>query len=839
MSTATGTYFDGEVAKPRLVTLEFSAGLLRIRGDALELDVELAAVRASDRLGELPRFLYLPRGGIVETADNAAIDAALAARGRGRGARLIHALESRQRIAVAACLLLVLAIAGLAWKGPPVLARVVAHRVPDEIDRKIGTAALATIGPYFARSTLTEPERERVRRQLARLRAGAPGPAPRLEFRSMLGGLPNAFALPGGIIVVTDELVRLPATDDEIAAVLAHEIGHLELRHGLQSILRQSFALLIVAAVTGDLTTLTTFAGALPLSILTAGYSRDLEREADRHALALLQARGIKRRAFVAVLEKLEAARQTIRRTSTYLNTHPETEERVGMFGGRTATDRMPLVADPVQRLPTVAVAADLGAAGSPKDRAPTDANGLIARGRGLLERADFAAAEADARRALEMIPAMTGALVLRAEALALEGKDYGAAAAAAQSALEGDPKDAAAAATLGYATLMAGDPRAAAPHLDRAIALAPEDVRGWAYRGYLRARENDLLGALADYDEALSLDRRIEWVRFARGVLRNGRKDFTGALADFSAITTAERRTAEYHLHRGRATLGLRRAQAAIEAFDAGLDEDPAPEVEWELRMLRGTAGLALHRYEDAIEDFNEALELKPDHGPAYMQRGIARRRAERVEEAVADFAKAIETGVAEDSVRKERAMARWALGRYDEAMADFDAALAKGADADVLRDRALLRFALSQWKEAEADLSAMLRLPARSPTEQNYPEMFRLLARRCAGVDERRRTFVATLGTWPAGWSRSVAWFLLGDFPETRLLAEAERGGVPNRSERLCEAYFYIGIGRLIANDRAGAETYFRKCVGTGVTNYYEYKIAQTLLARGWSTG
>jgi TonB family protein len=336
---ATGTYFDGQRAKPRSVTFDFAAGdTLRVEGDEVALQVPMASVRVSDRLGDIPRFIYLPDAALIETSENAEIDTALQRHNRARGARLIHLLETHRAVAAIACALLAVLITIGGYFGPPALARLVARRVPHELDARLGQASLATIAPYFSKSTLTPAERARVSSQLRRLRADTPTPdLPRLEFRSMNGGLPNAFALPGNVIVMTDELVRLPATNDELAAVLAHELAHLDHRHGLQGLLRNSFALLIVTTVTGDLSTLTSFAAAIPLSILTKGYSRDLEREADRAALAALRARGIEAQRFTSVLVKLETAQQALARNSTYLSTHPSSEERTALFGALSA----------------------------------------------------------------------------------------------------------------------------------------------------------------------------------------------------------------------------------------------------------------------------------------------------------------------------------------------------------------------------------------------------------------------------------------------------------------------------------------------------------------------
>lgn len=327
--TITGTLFDGETLAPRAITLEADGAQLSSRTEGIALEVPLAALRASDRLAALPRFLYLPGGRTLETPDNDVVDALLAAQQRGRLVAAVHWLERHARTAAVATVLLVAITAATVWWGLPVLARQVAFAVPDSVEQQAGRTALATLNRLLAPTQLDLTGRSRVQAQLDRLHHARPLPVrPTVVFRSMGGSYPNAFALPGGTIVVSDELVTL-VTNDELAAVLAHEIGHWQLRHGLQGVLRNSAALLVVSAVTGDLTAITTFAGTLPLALLQRGYSREFETEADTYAVELLRQARIDPAHFAAALKKLEDARPKKGRDLTYLSTHPATADRI------------------------------------------------------------------------------------------------------------------------------------------------------------------------------------------------------------------------------------------------------------------------------------------------------------------------------------------------------------------------------------------------------------------------------------------------------------------------------------------------------------------------------
>ncbi|MES2696325.1 MAG: M48 family metalloprotease [Verrucomicrobiota bacterium] len=836
MNTANGIYFDGQVTRGRAVAIAFGEdGIVRIAGEDLTQEIPLTAVRVSDRLGDVPRFIYLPNDAVIETPDNAVVDAALALRRQSRASLLIHALESRQRIAAAACILLVIGIVSLGFYGPPVLARIVAKRVPAEIDNRIGAAALATIGPYFEESSLDEHEQELVRAQLARLQGQPSIPPVRIEFRSTGGRPPNAFALPGNVLIVTDEIVRLPLSDDEMAAVLAHELGHLEQRHGLQGMLRKSFAVLIVAAITGDLSTLTSFASSIPLTLLTAGYSRDLEREADLYALELLRARGIPPRAFASVMIKLEASHGPKARNLDYLSTHPPAEERTALFGGLSPADRNALLTASAYEQAAAAVRSGAHATavlhyGRVIELEPT-AEAFTLRAKSHIAQKDSKAAAADLAKALELDPARVDAAVLRADVLVSRLGNYTDGILAAKQALELDPDSSTAAALLGYAEFKVGDATVARAALDRAISLDPLNYRGWAYRAHLKHRI-DREGALSDYDEALKLDPKHEWIYLDRGILRTRLGDPKGALEDFAKVKDTSRHTAVFYFERGLAQHHLNQTSPALESYSrairAGLDKSLQAAV----YANRGILYNRKNDHQAAASDFTTVLGLEPANWEARLGRATARRRLGEPGAALVDIEQAMQGGADEARALRERGHIRWALENYREALSDFDRLIELKAETSSYRARGLLYFCLADWSRAEANLNSVLAAGGRADGE--YAELFRLLVRRRGKFDEEQAAFAATIAKWSDSWARTIGLYLIDEIDEVRLLAETNIGKTPPPNERRCEAYFYIGEKYLLAGDHARATDFFEKCIGTRVTAYFEYQLATAELKR-----
>ncbi len=112
-------------------------------------------------------------------------------------------------------------------------------------------------------------------------------PALRLEFRRGMGA--NAFALPGGTVVITDGLAETASRrglgDDALAGVLAHEIGHVVYRHTTRTVVEQGVLNIGLGLALGDVSSLLSTGGALVTGL---AYSRAHEREADCYALALM-----------------------------------------------------------------------------------------------------------------------------------------------------------------------------------------------------------------------------------------------------------------------------------------------------------------------------------------------------------------------------------------------------------------------------------------------------------------------------------------------------------------------------------------------------------------------
>jgi Zn-dependent protease with chaperone function len=137
---------------------------------------------------------------------------------------------------------------------------------------------------------------------------------------------PNAFALPGGTVIITDQLVKLSQSPDEVAGVLAHEIGHIEHRHSLRLIYQALGISFFISMVSGDPGSMIDSVIQQASALQTLSNSRDFEREADHDSVVLMQKIGRNSLAMLALLDRIVP--KGSQGDVSFLSTHPGLQER-------------------------------------------------------------------------------------------------------------------------------------------------------------------------------------------------------------------------------------------------------------------------------------------------------------------------------------------------------------------------------------------------------------------------------------------------------------------------------------------------------------------------------
>ncbi len=331
MTEFDAVYYDGRTSARKPVRVRGYTLVIQIVGEGLRLDVPLGKVRVDPPVGGTRRALHLPDGAQLQTDDHAAVETLFPRAHALEG--WVHGLERRWPYALAA--LAVTAV--VAWwsvvDGLPLAAKIVSGFVPVAWEAKLGEQTLEFFEGRLCRpSALGAARRQALQQRFARLTAGlADGYSYRLLPRDCRGVGANAFALPGGTVVMTDALVKLAQSDDQISAVLAHEIGHVRHRHGLRMALQAAGLAALAAALFGDATSITSLATTLPVALLQSGYTRELETEADDYAFRRLRKIGLSPKAFAEIMLLLEKdhKKRSGGDSRNYFSTHPATAKRI------------------------------------------------------------------------------------------------------------------------------------------------------------------------------------------------------------------------------------------------------------------------------------------------------------------------------------------------------------------------------------------------------------------------------------------------------------------------------------------------------------------------------
>lgn len=288
------------------------------------------AAEISARVGNIPRRVTFPDGSVFETWDNDGIDAYLARSGRG-GAGLVHWLE-QFRLRLAGIVVLAVLLGAAVYRfGLPALVELAVWATPPVVPELMSQGTLEALDQtVFSPSELPQTRQQEIAGGFARIVAASPDREGGYALHFRAGGVigPNAFALPDGTIVMTDELVELAGGDTEmLMGVLAHEIGHVDLQHSLRQLYRAAGIAGLVMLVAGDIGASAEDVLVDGSALLVLSYSRSAEADADRHSVELMLKAGYDpaaiARFFTLIEEKLGDRSDT-----SMLSTHPGTPDR-------------------------------------------------------------------------------------------------------------------------------------------------------------------------------------------------------------------------------------------------------------------------------------------------------------------------------------------------------------------------------------------------------------------------------------------------------------------------------------------------------------------------------
>ena len=373
--TVEGSFYTGDSSQAHLAVLQYDAATGKVslfsrgkeqNGEGAQDENSLVSALLTDvgipsRLANTQRRVVFASGAAFVTQDNDAIDAlAKCARATEQSLKgdtnksltgnWVHRLETNLGAVLASVVAIIALASFTVVYGIPIAAKRIAYAVPQPVQNSMSIGTLTLLDSlYLAESELSSEEQERVFALVSGAIEETGITSYAVELRTGIG--PNALALPDGTIVLTDEIVELSANDDELLAVIYHEIGHFENRHLLRRVLQSSLLSLGLILASGNVETIDSLI-ALPTFYLDMSYTRGFEIEADRFALQRLKDRGLSVDSFISIMNKLEDYRTQARVNSEELDdlsSHQDREEEklLRYFASHPLTaDRIALAAE-------------------------------------------------------------------------------------------------------------------------------------------------------------------------------------------------------------------------------------------------------------------------------------------------------------------------------------------------------------------------------------------------------------------------------------------------------------------------------------------------------------
>ncbi|MDP1874952.1 M48 family metallopeptidase [Phenylobacterium sp.] len=314
---------DGETAAVHEVEVEVSSWAISFRlGGEAQLwrmsEVEVESLGDQVRLrrrGQAARLTVAAEDWRAAVAGDAA---PVERRHRRRERRLVIGLF----IAAAAILLFV-------FVGVPLASGPLARMTPPALEESLGDTYAAQLSIAFPPCAGQEGQ-DVLHAFGDRLEDGMDSPF-NIMVEAVEAPMVNAFALPGGRVLITGDLIAEVETPDELAAVIAHEAAHVEQRHVMQAVWRSLGLGLILDAVVGGGTGAGQQAVLLAGSVTELRYSRDAEAEADVRGQEILQSLGYSSEGMGPFFRRLAGEEQRGEPAAgvmEFLSTHPDSLRR-------------------------------------------------------------------------------------------------------------------------------------------------------------------------------------------------------------------------------------------------------------------------------------------------------------------------------------------------------------------------------------------------------------------------------------------------------------------------------------------------------------------------------
>jgi Zn-dependent protease with chaperone function len=336
-------YFDGTSSRRHAVTLGFADRLEIVEDGQMLAAWSYADIRRADSPAGTLRVSCLTA---LPLARLEIRDAAIAAELIARCPRLEENIPGHRGVAaiVGWSLAAAISIVLVVLFGVPLAADRLAPLVPQALERRLGDVADGQIKALFGGKVCDKPAGQAAFIKLVNAVRASAGLDASVESAVLSTPVPNAFALPGGKVYLFGGLLAKADNADEIAGVLAHELGHLKHRDGTRNLIYNGGTSFLIGLLFGDITG----SGALIFasrSLFTASYSREAEQNADSFSIDVMHALGRSPKPMGELLFRVTGREAD--RSISILASHPLTEDRLARMNSEDRPPSQPPLLTP------------------------------------------------------------------------------------------------------------------------------------------------------------------------------------------------------------------------------------------------------------------------------------------------------------------------------------------------------------------------------------------------------------------------------------------------------------------------------------------------------------
>ncbi len=326
-------YLSGQSKSLPAVLKGFDGGFwLRSNSEEINLELRRDEMVIQAPVGSLPYKILLAEGHLFEAENNQETKKFLEFCQKPNAESWLSYLEQKKTVILVGIIILAGLVITVPKYGLPWMGDQVAHWIPQSWLMMAGDETLEILDEsFFSPSELALQDQDQFTKEFNRMASLVlKDQTARLVFRQSEEIGPNAFALPGGLVVLTDELVEIAEDQAGVIGVLAHELGHVQLKHPARRLVRSLMALALVSLIFDDAATFAEELAAISGSLISLAYTREFEEEADRAGKEILIGAGLSPIPLANLLRKLsDGCEENCSQLPEWLTTHPSVPSRI------------------------------------------------------------------------------------------------------------------------------------------------------------------------------------------------------------------------------------------------------------------------------------------------------------------------------------------------------------------------------------------------------------------------------------------------------------------------------------------------------------------------------